>query len=117
MTDLSHSQALSILDSLIKPGSTCEQPDRFIPSQIILALNRLTNGQKFILIEHALGLRPVLVSEAPTVVAMIDRGLLRYVSRSNRPSHTEATDEGRAVIARLLARWADRLVAKLEDGA
>lgn len=87
-------------------------------ARTMLVASKLSPAQKFILIEHACGPRPVLVREISSINVLASMRLLRFTYKGGtetaRPSNSYATDLGREVAAYLLAELADTLIAASE---
>lgn len=73
----------------------------------------LTRPMAGVLLDHAGGPRPTraVVAEMRILRSLRVRNLIRF-NRVNRPTHSLATIRGREVIAALLARQAEALVAR-----
>lgn len=92
--------------------------DAFSRKQAGGIASRLKWPQQMQLVEHARGPRRITVlrqGDVRTMNALIARGLIQPARRKARPSHTIATEQGRAVIAYLLGKWAD-VLAGLQEG-
>lgn len=77
----------------------------------------LSRLQRDMLIEHIDGgIVAVDVTRLNTRDALVDRGLLVHIERGSRPLRTRLSEDGRAVVAAILADYAETLIRAGYDG-
>lgn len=87
-------------------------------ARVMIAANKLSPGQKYVLIEHAAGERQIIVREMQSILCLEAMGLIRFTKNGGvapeHPSHSFPTEMGRQVMAYLLAELAETLMAAHE---
>jgi hypothetical protein len=72
---------------------------------------RLTYEQRAILIKHIDGASPIMSRNRPALKGLIQRGIITDLYGGVRQRDTKLTDDGREILAALLAEYAEGLIA------